>query len=106
MSWGEEQDRDLFAFYQELCRIRKSERALTHGVRQTIPAAQDVLAYRRVLDGSTILTVMNISDRPCELELTSAESHLQLATNPDCRVEAGEQKTRFHLPPFGGVILK
>jgi glycosidase len=106
MIWGEDQDRALLEYYQELCRIRAGEPALRRGSRETVFANEEVLAYRRSLDGESILCVMNISDKTSDLELDVPESNLRLATGPDCRIQAEGGRTRIHLPPLSGVVLK
>ncbi|HEX5837022.1 MAG TPA: alpha-amylase family glycosyl hydrolase, partial [Anaerolineales bacterium] len=106
MIWGEGQDQELFAFYKELCNIRKNEMSLTHGSRETVLATEEVLAYRRVLDGDSVVSVLNISDRVCDLVMEVSVSSTLLVTQPDCRVQVEGDTAQIHLPPFGGVILK
>jgi glycosidase len=106
MIWGEGQDRELFAFYQELCRIRKNEQALTHGSRQTILATEEVLAYRRVLNGDSVVSILNISNKICDLVMELSVSATLLVTHPDCRVQVEGHSVKIHLPPVGGVILR
>lgn len=106
MLWGEAQNRELLGFYSELCRIRKSKRALTHGTRETVFATEGVLLYRRVHGDQTVLCAMNISEKTCELEMELTESSSLLGTSPECRIqESGRMKWIF-LPPFSGMLLK
>jgi glycosidase len=114
MLWGDDQDRDLFEFYRQLIRIRKSESALVHGKRNTVLATEEVLAYRRVNDKEGILCVMNISEKAMEFELDVPESSPLLTTRSECRIQAEggvlsvskERVKRFFLPPFSGMIVK
>jgi glycosidase len=106
MLWGDDQDKDLFEFYRQLIQIRKSESALVHGKRETVFATEEVLAYRRMDDKQSVLSVMNISEKAMEFELDVAESSPLLMTKPECRIQAEESLKRFFLPPFSGMIVK
>jgi glycosidase len=106
MLWGKDQNKELFEFHRQLIQIRKSESALRHGKRKTIPATEEVLAYRRVDGSGSILCALNVSEKTAELELEAAESSLLLGTNPECRIQVEGRKKRVFLPPLGGVLMK
>jgi glycosidase len=106
MIWGEDQDRDLFDFYCKLIDIRKNEKALKRGSRETVISTEEVLAYRRLANGESLLCLMNISEKYFDLDLELTESSLRIATSPDCRVQAEGSRKRIHLPPYGGALLK
>ncbi len=112
MLWGDDQNKELLEFYRALINIRKNESALTQGTRKTIFVTDEVIAYRRVENGSSILCVMNISDKASDLELDIPESNLLLGTNSECRIQLAGGKTssplgkRIHLPAGSGMIIK
>jgi len=106
MLWGTDQNRNLFEFYRALIDLRKREPALTEGSRETIFADDHVLAYRRQHTGKSLLCVMNISGHAVEVVFEASESSIQMSTSPECRVEAGGERKRFHLPAFGGIIVQ
>lgn len=112
MLWGDDQNKELLEFYRALINIRKNESALTQGTRETIFVTDEVIAYRRVENGSSILCVMNISDKASDLELDIPESNLLLGTNSECRIQLAGGKTssplgkRIHLPAGSGMIIK
>jgi len=106
MLWGDEQDKNLLAFYRQLIQIRKSESALAHGRRETVLATEEVLAYRRVNEKESVLCVMNISEKAMEFELDIPESSPLLMTKSDCRIQVEREKKRFFLPSFSGMIVK
>ncbi len=106
MIWGEGQDQELLAFYQELCHIRKNERSLTHGSRETVLATEEVLAYRRLLEGDSVVSILNVSDKVCDLVMELSVSAALLGTHSDCRVQVEGSTAQIHLPAFGGMILK
>jgi glycosidase len=106
MLWGDEQDKDLLAFYRQLIQIRKSESALVHGKRETVLATDEVLAYRRVDEKGSILCAMNISEKAMEFELDVPESSPLLMTKSECRIQTEGSQKRFFLPPFSGMIVK
>ncbi|MCK7580540.1 MAG: DUF3459 domain-containing protein [Chromatiales bacterium] len=106
MLWGDDQDRDLFEFYRELIKIRKTESALAHGTRENIYATEEILVYRRVDGNGSLLCAMNISEKAMEFELDVAESSPMLMTRFECRIQAEGGKKRLFLPPFSGMIVK
>ena len=106
MIWGEEQDRELFAFYKGLVALRKAHSALRRGERQTLYADDKFLVYRRSEGSEGIVTVLNISGQEEALELEVTESALVFATSPECTIEDDGNKKRILLPPFGGVVLQ
>jgi cyclomaltodextrinase / maltogenic alpha-amylase / neopullulanase len=106
MLWGNDQNRELFEFYRQLIRIRKSESALVHGKRGTVLATEEVLAYRRLDEKGSILCAMNLSEKPSDFELEIAESSPLLMTRSGCRIQVESGKKRFFLPPFSGMIVK
>jgi cyclomaltodextrinase / maltogenic alpha-amylase / neopullulanase len=106
MLWGDDQNKDLLGFYRELINIRKNESALRRGSRETVFVTDEVLAYRRIDDGNTVVAVMNISEHVCELELDVPESTLLLATSSECGIQAEGGKKRIFLPPCTGMIIK
>ncbi|HET6822692.1 MAG TPA: alpha-amylase family glycosyl hydrolase [Anaerolineales bacterium] len=105
MLWGEQQDRDLFAFYKALIALRKSHPALRQGTRETLHADERTFAYRRSNGEESPVTVLNISDSENSLELKITESTLAFATSPECRIQDEGGKMRLVLPPLGGMVL-
>ena len=106
MLWGDDQNKELFDFYRMLCNVRKNESTLTRGSRETIFVTKEVLAYRRIEGSNSVVCVMNIADKPSELELDIAESSLLLGTSSECRIQVEGGKKRIFLVPFSGMILK
>ncbi len=104
MLWGAEQDPSLLAFYTQLIHIRAAEPALRRGARQTLLAEGSVLAYTRSDSSAELAAVFNLSDSPHRVDLPSAWSTLQIATEPDCRLLDGGRAV--DLPPYSGVLLK
>ena len=106
MLWGEDQNRDLFAFYRDLIQVRKNESALRHGTRTNLFVTDEVLVYRRADQHGSIVCALNVSGKTCELDLDVPESSLELGTNSECRLQNDGRVKRIVLPPFSGAILK
>ena len=105
MLWGEQQDRDLFAFYKELIALRKSHPALRQGTRETLHADEKTLAYRRSNSEERLVTVLNISNDEASLELELKESSSAFATSPECKIQEEGEKKRVLLPPYSGMVV-
>lgn len=106
MLWGEEQDRDLFKFYQDLIAFRKNHLSLRAGTRANIYADNKILAYRRSDETESLVTVLNISAQEGILEMEMAESKLIFATSAECDMQSEGNQRRILLPPFGGIVLQ
>jgi glycosidase len=106
MLWGDDQNKDVLDFYCKLINIRKNESALTRGTRKTIFVTDEVIAYRRVDNGISILCVMNVSDKTSEPEMEIMETTPLLATSSDCQIQDSGEKKRLLLPPFSGIIIQ
>lgn len=85
MLWGNEQDRELWAYYQWLIHLRREHSVLWNGRRQTIHLDQTnkTYAYTRSNDEETITVALNLSDQPQTIKTADLT---------------------FTLPPFGGDI--
>ena len=105
MLWGEQQNRDLFAFYKELIAFRKNHPALQRGARETLHADEKTIAYRRSNGEESLVTILNISNEEASLELELAESTAAFVTNPECKIQEEGEKKRLFLPPYSGMIV-
>jgi glycosidase len=85
MLWGEEQDRELWAYYRWLIHLRREHPVLWNGRRQTIHLDEttNTYAYTRENDHETITIALNLSSRP---------QTIQTPTHT------------FHLPPYTGNL--
>ena len=106
MIWGEEQDRDLFAFYKDLIALRKNHAALRGGIRRTIFSNDQIMAYRRSTLEESLVIVLNISGQNANIEVDITESTLAFATGPDYEIRLEGGRKRLVLPAFGGVVLR
>ena len=106
MSWGDEQDAGLLAFYRDLIRLRRQEPALQHGRRRSLYAGVDCLAYVKDQQGAEILTVINLSTEPNTVALDGGWKSVAFATEPGCELHVEPGKVRLDLPPLAGVVVK
>jgi glycosidase len=106
MIWGDDQDRDLFAFYRDLIALRKTHSALKQGPRAIIYTDDQILAYRRSHEGESLVIVLNISEQETFLELDLTEFTPGFATSSECKVQVEGGRKRIVLPAFGGMVLR
>ena len=59
MLWGDDQDKDLLAFFQRLGRLRAESPALRRGSRRTLRADKDVLVYERALGEKRMVVTLD-----------------------------------------------
>ena len=74
MEWDRTKwDGSRFAFYAELCRLRRSSRALTWGRTEVLFADEDCLAILRATPDSAAIGVVNrsVEARSLSIDLTS-----------------------------------
>ncbi len=89
MLWGDDQDKDLLAYYKWLVHLRRQRPVLWNGRRQTLHVDNQtgVYAYARQNESETMLVALNLSDAQRELTL---------------RVPGLAESRRFTLPPWSG----
>lgn len=112
MLWGEDKDRDLYEYYQRLCRIRSSHPALRTGERTTLHVNNDAGTYAYALrtQAETLIVVLNNSDKVSRLSLPAASFGLTdgMVTADLMRGEryiVAEGKVRLSLDPLTGTIV-
>lgn len=72
MPWDDRQDRDLFAFYQRLCAVRKTWASLRYGARHLLYLDNDTLAYRK---GDGIEACLVLLHAGAEARKVSLDTH-------------------------------
>jgi glycosidase len=105
MIWGEEQDRDLFAFYRKLVNLRHRHEALRRGGRETIYSKGDRLAYVRRHGSDKVLIALNLGDEPRTLTIEEDWKSLEFASDPGCEIAGDDGTVRVILPPYAGAVL-
>ncbi|NPA90958.1 MAG: alpha-amylase [Chloroflexi bacterium] len=97
MPWGEDQDRDLYAFFQRIIRVRRAGGAVwwtTPITPRVVDDARGVYAYAR----GPYVVVLNTRDHGVDIPLDVGS--LLLTTDDRADVRRGH----IHLPPYGGII--
>lgn len=77
MIWGDEQNKEMLAFYRWLIHFRRQHPALAYGARQTVYVDDAVYAYTRANETETILVTLNRSDRPRQITLLNQPISLE-----------------------------
>jgi alpha-glucosidase len=65
--------RSILNLYRALIDLRKNAPELVFGSYVPIAATGDLLAYRRELDGTSILVVLNLGSKPCPVRSAAIE---------------------------------
>ncbi|MFO7819084.1 MAG: alpha-amylase family glycosyl hydrolase [Halanaerobacter sp.] len=113
MLWGAEQDKELYNFYQKLCRIKKENEFLATGQRQdlVVDDRAGIWAYMKYNDEDEILVILNISQERNKINLDlSAFNQAKkkylvdlLTTN---RYQIIESRLQIELEPQQKLILQ
>jgi cyclomaltodextrinase / maltogenic alpha-amylase / neopullulanase len=69
MLWGDAQNQDVLAHFQELGRMRRESVALRRGDRRTVLADAEVFAYERRSGEDSVTIALNFSDTPHSREI-------------------------------------
>lgn len=99
---------DLYQTYKKLIRLRHQYPALSLGGFQTVLTddTKQVYAYRRSLDGQTLLVALNNTRQAQQVELeTPAAARLNDVLNEGAEYTASAGKVSLVLPPLWGVVL-
>lgn len=105
MPWGEEQDRDLLAFYQGLIALRREKPLFHSGIRKVHSAADQVLVFSRLLAAERVLIALNLSPEKRLVSLEGQPGTIRAATDVNCALVKTEQGYQIFLPPLSGVMV-
>ena len=105
MRWGDDQDRDLLAFYRAVVAARRAAPGRWRESRTTLIAddATGVLAYRCGSGGDARIVVLNTSSAARHVELGEGAGSVELATDP-ATAAGGPDAVRCSA--YGGAILR
>jgi cyclomaltodextrinase / maltogenic alpha-amylase / neopullulanase len=106
MLWGEQQNKDLFAFYQALIQLRAAHEVLRRGTRQTIFANEKALAYRRTDEEESLITVFNLSEQEQTIELPLNDPVILFDTGPGSTIQIRAGRKAIVLPAYSGAVVK
>jgi cyclomaltodextrinase / maltogenic alpha-amylase / neopullulanase len=106
MVWGEEQNRDVYAFYRSLIQLRASHGALRRGTRQTIFANEKAFAYQRTDENSSLITALNLSEQEQIIELPLLDPVILFATEPGCVIQTKADRKGIVLPAHSGAVIQ
>ncbi|MCP4423343.1 MAG: DUF3459 domain-containing protein [Chloroflexi bacterium] len=70
MLWGDDQDKDLLAYYRWLIHFRRQHPAIWNGRRQTLYVDDQTYVYACINEEETVLVALNLSDELREIEVT------------------------------------
>lgn len=105
MLWGNQQDGNLFKFYQQLIGLRKSNTALRRGRLESIRVENGCLALTRNYDDHRMVAAVNLGDQPGEVVVPAGMERVFSTPNAELSSPtAGERK--YPLPSLGGAIFK
>jgi len=101
---------DLLPFYTKLVHLRTSHPALRHGTdggsyEPLNTNRKKVIAYRRVKDGSEVLTILNMSRKPVKAALKDASvpgSYRDIFTEEAVEIARGR---KMNMDPWGYMVL-
>jgi len=108
MEWdADKQDRELFAFYAELVRLRRSHRALRDGSFEVLcaEAGKPALAYAREADGERFVVAVNAGPLAAALE-AACPSAAWAVVFGDAELSARGGTLSILLPPYGYAIMR
>ena len=86
MLWGDDQDKDLLAYYQWLVHFRRQHPVLGNGRRHTlhVDAAAGTYVYARLDETEVVLVALNLSDenQTVTVSIPGTDSHRQFLLSP------------------------
>ncbi|MRR30824.1 DUF3459 domain-containing protein, partial [bacterium] len=106
MPWNAKQDTELLMYYRGLSRLRAENPVLHEGTRVTLHVDDATLAYRQTDKSRSLVSALNLSDKPVTIFLSIPEQTSLYSTSSDCKVEPTGNGVKVILPALGGVILK
>ena len=109
MPWDpEEQDRELFAFFSELVRLRRNHRAFRDGAYKVLHAASDdtTLAYAREFGEERFIVALNAGKEKAALTFPAGNAKAARVVLGEGTVTANRSMLTASLPPYGFAIAR
>ena len=101
-------NKDLFAFYKKLIKIRNDNKVLQLGKYRTLKTddKNEVLIYSRELEDKQIIVLLNKSKNPVEINLSvDHKEYYSDILNGNEFISVEDSKIKCSVPPRGGRIL-
>ena len=97
---------EMFNYYKDLIKLRKSETALTYGTYLMLPNVNndEILAYERAWKGEKLLIVINNHNEANAINLDYVGNEYQIVFRYNNDLKSINQSNI--LPPFSGIVLK
>jgi len=108
MEWdADKQDRELFAFYAQLVRLRRAHRALRDGSYEMLCAESGTpaIAYARKADGERFIVSVNAGPSASALEAASSSAAWDVVFG-EAELSARGGTLSIQLPPYGYAIMR
>lgn len=109
MEWDEsKQDRDLFQFFADLVKLRRSHRALRDGSFEVLHAEQGsgLVAYAREADGEKFIVILNAGKRKASLVLSHKKELCVSVVFGKGEASSKGKKLHVSLSPYGYAIVR
>lgn len=106
--WGDQQNKDLLAYYQALIALRRGHPVIWSGKREVIHSDAHCLVYQLVSPESgqpELCVALNLSSQSRLLTLDSSWKRVLLKTHPDCTLGEAAGQKQIQLGPLGGLVL-
>ncbi|WP_051412135.1 alpha-amylase family glycosyl hydrolase [Halonatronum saccharophilum] len=113
MHWGEEQDKELYDFYRNLCKIRRNNKALSLGKRKDLVVDDDtgIFIYSKIYNQQQLIIILNTKDKTNKINLNLEGLKVKSKTNLVDLLSLKEYKVKggrleLTLDNLTGAILK
>ena len=104
MLWGDPQDQELRAYYQQLCQSRNKLDCLKRGFRETVYADDQIFAYWRKSEADKALIIMNIGSTTKNYLLPSDPMNIFFKTGEAKLISEPNQRA-ISMDGWSGAIL-
>ncbi|CDF59239.1 glycoside hydrolase family 13 protein [Thermobrachium celere] len=94
-------DNELFTFYKNLTRIRRSSKALKIGEYAKYFVDDEVYAFRRFTDDEEVLCILNLSDKVREIPAYLDGEYMDILSNKIVKINK-----KIELVPHAKMVLK
>ncbi len=97
-------DKSIYKYYQELIKLRKNHKSISHGKYKKVDSIYQTYAFERVYDDESVLVMLNFTGD--EMDLEFSEEIVEKYNEGEILINNYENFDIKKLKPYQGVVIR
>ena len=97
-------DKSIYKYYQELIKLRKNHKSISHGKYKKVDSIYQTYAFERVYDDESVLVMLNFTGD--EIDLGISEEIVEKYNEGEILINNYENFDIKKLKPYQGVVIR